>query len=165
MGLRDSPYRSLQLMIKAKYLAYGHRNDKSNPFHWDHITLNLPGAPDYNPTLPWVMKVRFDDHLACEIYIYVDDGRITGWCKLACWRATRRFCSVLCFLGIQDASRKRTEPVPDPGPWAGTVVHTMGGVNATVTEAKWEKTRALILELQELLHHPLLPLLGGPATP
>ena len=119
--------------------------------------LNLPGAGDYNPTLPWVMKVRFDNNLACEIYIYVDDGRITGWCKLACWKAARRFCCVISFLGIQDASRKRTEPVPDPGPWAGTVVHTTGEVSATVTEAKWAKTRELVLELRELLQHPLLP--------
>ena len=123
-------------MIKAKYLAYGDRKDRNNPFHWDHITLNLPGAANYNPTLPWVMKVRSDDHLGCEIYVYVDDGRITGWCKLACWRAARSFCSILSFLGIQDASRKRTEPVPDPGPWAGTVVHTTGEVKATVTGTK-----------------------------
>ena len=78
MGLCDSPYRSLQLMIKAKYLAYGDRKDRSNPFHWARVTLNLPGAATYNPTLPWVMKVRFDDHLRCEVYICVADSPITG---------------------------------------------------------------------------------------
>ena len=32
MGLTDSPYRSLQLMIKAKFIAYGDRLDAANPF-------------------------------------------------------------------------------------------------------------------------------------
>ena len=116
MGMRDSPYRSLQMLLMAKYIAYGNRKDRSNPFHWERVVLNLPGTRCYNPKLPWVMKVRFDDNLACKVYVYVDDGCLTGWSKLAYWLAARRFCSVLSFLGIQDASRKRTFPLPDPGP-------------------------------------------------
>ena len=67
MSMTDSPYQSLQLMIKAKFIAYGDRRIRTNPFHWDRVVLNLPGSADYNPSLPWVMKVRFDDHLACEV--------------------------------------------------------------------------------------------------
>ena len=104
MGLTDSPYRSLQLLIKVKHIAYGNRHQKRNPFAWRTVILNLPGSATYNPRLPWVMKLRTDGHLACEVYIYVDDGRITGFSKMECWRAAKRFCSVCTDLGVQDAS-------------------------------------------------------------
>lgn len=144
MGLKDSPYRSLQLMIKAKFIAYGDRKDRRNPFHWEWVVLNLPGSEDYNPALPWVMKVRWDYHLACEVYIYVDDCKFTGWSKVECWKAAQRFSRVLTSLGIQDAYRKRTVPSPAPGPWAGGVLHTTDGVVATVTKQKWEKTQGIV---------------------
>jgi len=79
MGLTDSPYRSSQLLIKAKYIAYGDRHDINNPCQWEIVVLNLPGYPGYDPTMLWVMKVYVDGHLACKVYLYVDDGRITGW--------------------------------------------------------------------------------------
>ena len=157
MGLTDSPYRSLQLMIKAKHAAYGDRQEITNPFGWVRVWLNLPGSKTYDPTLPWVMKIRVDGHLACEVYLYVDDGRITGWCSLECWRAARRFCAECTRLGIQDASRKRTAPTQQPGPWAGTVVHTHEGVVATVSSVKWERTRSLILELRDLHQERAIP--------
>lgn len=151
MGLRDSPFRSLQMMIMAKFLAYGDRTDEDNPFRWDSVVLNLPGDPDYDPSLPWVMKVRRDGHLASEVYIYVDDGKFTGWNRLECWRAVQRFSKVLSWLGIQDAFRKRTGPSTEPGPWAGTVTHTKDGVMATVTEVKWAKTQGIVQEMAQML--------------
>ncbi|KAL7468881.1 hypothetical protein ACHAXS_009127 [Conticribra weissflogii] len=154
MGLTDSPYRSLQMMLKAKHVAYGNRRCIKNPFRWELVILNLPGSESYNPTLPWVMKVRADGHLACEVYVYVDNGRITGWCKVECWRAARRFSSILTHLGIQDASRKRTEPSQQPGPWAGTVSHTTPNLMVTVTEVKWEKTRQGVREVESMLRKP-----------
>ena len=150
MGLRDSPYRSIQLMIMAKREAYGDHRDQKGPFHWGKIVLNLPGTRDYDPTLPWVMKVRYDGHLACEVYVYVDDGKVTGWNRAACWAAASRFSKIMARLGIQDASRKRTEPSTTPGPWAGSVAHTQSGVELLVSLAKWEKARLLVEELSVL---------------
>lgn len=63
MGMRDSPYQSIQMMIIAKFIAYGDHKDRRNPFHWEEIILNLPGLWNYDPTLPWVFKVRYDGHL------------------------------------------------------------------------------------------------------
>lgn len=151
MGMKDSPYRSLQMMIMAKFVAYGDRRDRNNPFQWESVVLNLPGDPDYDPSLPWVMKVRIDGHLACEVYVYVDDGKFTGWSKLECWRAAQRFSKTLSRLGIQDAYRKRTGPSTKPGPWAGTVTLTEGGVFATVTELKWKKTQGVIKEIESMM--------------
>ncbi|KAL7490128.1 hypothetical protein ACHAW6_015846 [Cyclotella cf. meneghiniana] len=134
----------------AKREAYGDHRDKTGPFHWGAIELNLPGTRDYDPTLPWVMKVRYDGHLACEVYVYVDDGKVTGWCRAACWAAASRFSKVMARLGIQEASRKRTEPSTTPGPWAGSVSHTQSGVELLVSLAKWEKARLLVEELSEM---------------
>ena len=71
MELTDSPYRSLQLLTKAKFIAYGDRLNKKNPFQWQMVKLNLPGSDAYGPQFPWVMKVRPDGERACEVYIYV----------------------------------------------------------------------------------------------
>ena len=39
--------------------------------------LNLPGSKKYDPFMPWVSKIRLDDgHVACDLFIYVDDGRV-----------------------------------------------------------------------------------------
>ena len=118
MGLRDSPYRSVQMMTKIKYEAYGDRRCVNNPFRWESVRLNLPGSAAYDPSLPEVSKLRADGSVACEIYIYIDDGRVTGPTKLDAWLATRRFCATLGHFGLQDASRKRYKPLQDPAAWA-----------------------------------------------
>ena len=76
MGLIDSPYQSLQLLIHFKFIAYGERKDPLNPFQWIHAKLNLPGDKSYTSKLTWVMKVRLDCHLSSEVSVYVDDGGI-----------------------------------------------------------------------------------------
>jgi hypothetical protein len=35
MGLRGSPYRSLQWQVRLKFEVYGDRKNTANPFHWD----------------------------------------------------------------------------------------------------------------------------------
>ena len=79
-GLRILSYRSIQLLIYLKIETYGDRWDRSNPFHCERVVYNLPGTKGYQPGLLWVMKVRFNGHLACEVYICVDDGRVTVNC-------------------------------------------------------------------------------------
>lgn len=151
MGLKDSPYRSIQMAMTAKSIAYGKKRDPNNPFQWEKAVLNLPGQLDYNPTMPWVYKRRRDGHLASEIYLYVDDGRPTGFDRFQCWKASRRFCSTCSFHGIQDASRKRTSPSRTPGPWAGSVLHTDGKLVALVSQKKWDKMKAMVEELESML--------------
>lgn len=40
------------------------------------------------------MKLQLDGQLALDVFIHVNNGRITGWSELAFWEATWRFCSV-----------------------------------------------------------------------
>ena len=152
MGLTDSPYRSVQSMDRLKMTAYGDKSDLANPFHWVVVRLNLPGKKGYRSDLPWVMKIRWDGHLACEVFLYVDDGRATGFCRKICWAAARQVASMCTRLGVQDKAVKRTFPSPLPGPWAGTVSRTdEGEVVFLVSAGKWAKTRSLVQELAGML--------------
>ena len=152
MGLRDSPYCSLQWQARLKIEVYGDRRDRANPFHWEEVVFNLPGSAGYNASLPWVMKIRWDGDLAAEVFVYVDDGRGVGPTKYLAWRAVRAYAAGCTRRGVQDASRKRTLPSQAPGPWAGTVTHTIGGrICGTVSQEKWDKTKRLICKMAAMV--------------
>ena len=97
------------------------------------------------------MKVRSDGSLGSEVFIYVYGGLIIAHSDLVCWKAEKVFFPICNSLGIQDASRKRTEPSITPGPWAGTLAHTWNKeVMIIVTQVKCGKTRSLILEMGKI---------------
>lgn len=133
------------------------------------MILNLPATPRYRPAMPWVYKSRRDGLIANDCFLYVDDNKMTGPTALDCWRGASRFSSGLTHLGIQDAKRKRTSPTLNPGPWAGSVLHTEGGLHALSSAKQWSKAKELIKEAIELLdarndgllpHHRLLQIRG-----
>lgn len=66
MGLADSPYRAIQVILWAKEIALGSKSDPANPFQWDRVELNLPRR-NYNPTKPWVAKIRGDGKNGWEL--------------------------------------------------------------------------------------------------
>ena len=70
----------------------------------------MPGTPEYDPTLPWVAKIRVGGTLATEFFIYVDDVRIKVLGEDGVWEAIRRISSIADYLGIQDAAKKRRAP-------------------------------------------------------
>jgi hypothetical protein len=71
MGLKPSPYQSVQGMMVAEELIKGNPEDPKTPFKWDMVWMNLPGSKDYDPTLPWVSKIRLgDNQIACDIVIF-----------------------------------------------------------------------------------------------
>jgi hypothetical protein len=159
MGLRDSPYQSLQWQVRLKFEVYGNRKDLNNPFHWDKVVWNLSGSTGYRADLPWVMKIRQDGHLAAEIFVYVDGGQKMGHSQNLKWRGRRAYGSGCTRLGAQDASRKRTFPTLTPGPWAGTVTHTANDrMERRVLQEKWDKTKGLIVMLQDMMAKGPLPL-------
>jgi hypothetical protein len=150
MGLKPSPYQTTQAMLFAEDVIRGDPKAEHNVFRWDHIKLNLPGSSDYDPTLPWVSKVRVDGKPAADFFVYVDDNRTTGNSEKEAWLAARQVASVCSFLGIQDATRKRRKASKTPGAWAGAVVSTDDdGVYVSVSEEKWEKAKAILKKTQE----------------
>jgi hypothetical protein len=146
MGLKSSPYQAVQAILVAKEVIRGDRADANNAFRWDTVRLNLPGSKEYDPRLPWVSKMRLcDGKLAADIFIYVDDARVTAPTKDECFHATRQAASTVNSLGIQEAARKRRWGRRRPGAWAGSIVEsTEEGVFVTVSQEKWEKSRRYI---------------------
>jgi hypothetical protein len=53
-------------------MVMGDPNDERNVYHWKEVRLNLPGYPDYDPSLAWVAKVREDGRVAADLFIYMD---------------------------------------------------------------------------------------------
>jgi hypothetical protein len=145
MGLRTSPYQAVQAIMRAHEVIIGNRHSASNVFRWEHVRLNLPGSSDYDPSKPWVCKIRSDGKVAADLHIYVDDLRITAPTEEDCWVASQRVSSILASLGIQDAARKRRYPSWTPGAWAGSVTSTSDeDVFVTVSQEKWDKTKTIV---------------------
>ncbi len=79
MGLRPSPYCAVQTLAWLEEVIGGDPRDPSNVFRYDKVELNLPGSADYDPSMPWVYKLRLDDgKIAADLLIFVDDARPTG---------------------------------------------------------------------------------------
>jgi hypothetical protein len=55
-----SSYQTGQGMGHTKKMNMGDTNDEQNVYQWREVRLNLPGSPDYDPSLAWVAKVRED---------------------------------------------------------------------------------------------------------
>lgn len=103
MGLKPSPYFSVKGTYLAEEMVYGDINDPANPFHWDHVQLNLPGSSGYQPHLPWVRRVTRAGDLAGGCERYVDDIRTIGRTAKHCWSLGHRIATTFAFLGLQVA--------------------------------------------------------------
>jgi hypothetical protein len=66
--------------------------------------------------------------------------RLTAPDKELAWAVSSRVAKTCCWLGLQDAARKRREPSQTPGVWAGSVV-SMDGNNVCkeVAQERWDK--------------------------
>ena len=129
MRIIDSPYHEFKAVMWAKCIAMGDQLDPNKPFAWEKAVMNLPRTEEYDCQRTWLFNQSVDGLLAEDLFIYVDDGRPIGPTKNLCREASRRWGSTCSWLGIQDASRKFQPPSQAPGPWAGTVTNTEGGVH------------------------------------
>ena len=149
MGYCPSPYLTTREMKKVEARTKGNRHYQDNVFRWEKIVLNLPGKTDYNPSKPWVYKVRTDGVIAGNLFSYIDDYQNTGPSKQECWNGGHRTGCSFTFHGIQDVARKRREPSQEPGAWADTIIHMHNRrVMMLASQMKWEKTKAWISWLE-----------------
>lgn len=150
MGAKSSPYLTIQAMIWAEDYIRGDRKAPSNPFRWDFVELNLPGSSKYDPTRPWVSKRRSDGTLASDFFSYVDDLRSTSPSLEEAWQVLQRISSILGYLGIQDAARKRRPPTQRPGVWAGSMVYVdEANVGVYLSHDKWIKVKTYLSWIKE----------------
>ena len=155
MGLTTSPYASCQAALRAKQIVIGDRKDHDNAYQWEKLLLNLPFAEDYVATLPRIRKVRRDGGLASEVIQYVDDLRLVACSAEQAWLASSQVAKGLCWLGLQDAARKRRRCSQKPGAWAGCLIATDDprGVTKYVTEERWCKFRTKIRWIGKQLNY------------
>ena len=150
MGLKSSPYNAVQAMLILEEQIFGDRADPANPFRWDFVRLNLPGSPGYDPSLAWVAKIRREDGaVAGDVFIYVDDLRVTGPDRVTCEQGMRRAACVMNTHGVQDASRKRREASQgeNGAAWAGSIASvTDENVYVRVSQEKWDKMKLYLRE-------------------
>ncbi len=153
MGFKPSPYNAIKTALVVEEVARGDRHCESNPFQWDHVRLNLPGNADYDPSLSWITKLRKDELIACEIFTFVDDERVTGATRELVWQAGHRLAYIQAYLGIQDAARKLRLMSRQGGAWAGAVVHTIPevGVCVLTSEEKWKRFKDIIIKWNDRL--------------
>ncbi|KAL7575469.1 hypothetical protein ACA910_007367 [Epithemia clementina (nom. ined.)] len=148
MGLSPSPYQATQLAHRVKFLAMGNREDPTNVFRWDRILLNLPRDDRYDPTQPWVSKVRVDGVLAADVYPYVDDMQETGPTDKDAWQAASKIAKAAAYYGLQDAARKRRPPSRTPGALAGAlIISSETGVYKLVSQERWDKVKEHLVTL------------------
>lgn len=145
MGFKPSPYGSIKTALVAEEVVRGDRHDPTNPYQWDRVNLNLPG-PGFNPTKAWVSKIRKDELVACDLFTFVDDERITGPTEELTWQAGHTLGAKQSYLGIQDAARKVGPCSQTPRAWAGAVVHVVPrkGVCVLTSEEKWRKLKSIV---------------------
>jgi hypothetical protein len=152
MGWRASPYLAVKYHLLADEIVQGDRSAPFNPFGWDQVVLNLPGASQYDPTQPWVYRIDVNGKKACGGPTYVDDVRMIGHDINSCWAVAHGMACTLSYLGIQVASRKTRPPSQTPGAWAGIVAMvTADGVSVSCTPDKWNKAKGYLQELRQEL--------------
>jgi hypothetical protein len=110
MGLRPSPYNTIQATHLAFEVANGNQHDMKNALQWEDVILNLPGSSSYNPLQPWVYRIRRDKAMAGATPAYMDDLRPVGNSKMHCFAVSHQTASRLSYLGIQNAARKTRPP-------------------------------------------------------
>ena len=135
MGFKQSPEIACRYFYLAEEFIRGNHKEVNNPLRWDSIKLNLIGDKNFNPAFPNVYK--WDERkkrISGDLIAYVDDLRSIGYFMEDAWQITRRVCSHMQYLGIQDAARKRRV---DEGPWAGGVYSTSHSkISKSVTKEK-----------------------------
>jgi hypothetical protein len=152
MGLRSSPYCTIKTLLLGYETVTGDRHRPDNAFRWTAAKLNLLGSATYNPSMPWVYRVRETGRIASTIKIYVDDLRPIAESEQDCWLLGHQAAAALQFLGIQVLARKTRPPSQHPGAWAGTVAVTGSeGVGMKVAQGKWDKAKRLVQELLDEL--------------
>ena len=63
MGLSPAPYFTIKDMLIVEKEIRGDRKHRMNVFGWKRVVLILPGSRCYDPTIPWVFKMRSDGKL------------------------------------------------------------------------------------------------------
>jgi hypothetical protein len=142
-------------------MALGNPKDPRNVFKWEKVKLNLSGTEEYNPALPWIMKLRANRTIAADIDRYVDDLRLSAPTKELAWQASARIAKICASLGLQIDPRKKRGPEQRPGAWQGAIVASVKHLIKAVSQDRWDKVKTRVTNLKQNLEEAKAA--GGPA--
>jgi hypothetical protein len=94
MGLKPPPHMCVQGALRAKGVMLGDRRKKENPFYWERVRLNMPGSDLYDPTYPWIEKIRSDGLVAADIHQYVNNPRLMPPDKDLAWKMSSQVVKI-----------------------------------------------------------------------
>lgn len=123
-GCRVSPYLACQGQARILECCTSDRKNEKKPFQWEHVRLNLPMAPDYNPSMPRVMLLHKDGELATRQKVYVDDIHIARRGHQPTNHASRYLSSRMNYYSNQESVCKQMFPGLCPGAWRGEIIST-----------------------------------------
>ena len=150
MGMSPSPWVCTRLMGWMMEMVKGDPKQPGNPFGWNSVILNLPGMETYNPSMPRCYKWNEETQsLATDVHWFMDDFRTCGASEEAVQAGTHKLESMMSYLGIQDATRKRRNHGQHVGEWVGAISVSVEniGLFQTVSEKKWNKAKEMISDL------------------
>jgi hypothetical protein len=88
MGWVAAPYLATKYQLLDDEVTQGDRLDKTNPFQWVKVILNLPSLTTYDPTQPWVYRITSTGAKCSGGPTYVDgrceNGRLKPSTLLGC---------------------------------------------------------------------------------
>ena len=157
MGMRPSPWVCTRLLAWMMEVVKGEPKAMNNPFRWDKVVLNCPGMKDYDPSMPRLYKWNeVLNQIAADIRWFMDDFRICGGNEEVVLQATRRLESIMAYLGLQDATRKRRPHGQHVGEWTGAISVAVEGVGlfVTISEKKWMRGKELVKSLLDKFETP-----------
>lgn len=99
------PYFVIKDLMELENMVNGNRRDSYNVFFFEKVILNLTGMSLYNPSRPWVYKIRSDKRIASNLFFYMDDDKLNYFFALECWKAAKMIFQITSYLRIQDAYR------------------------------------------------------------
>ena len=95
--------------VGARFRIFiGNHSDTNNPFHWYHVQFNLLCTTGYDPILPCVQIICFDEEVFLRVTVFFDDGCVYGLGAECVQYGLRKICAGLQLLGNQEAARKHT---------------------------------------------------------
>ena len=143
-GCMCSPYIACQGEERIMEMCMGDPEDDMNPFQYHEVWLNLPGAKNYDPSMPRLIFLTKEGEMATRKVTFVDDihGAARGSSDAPAREAYRILACLMNYFANQVAARKVGPPTLIPRPWNGVMTHTDSPHPVKGTTAKkWNRGR------------------------
>ena len=142
MGLLYSPFTATINFVWGMEVIIGYHKDEANPFYWDSVVQNCPGANEYDLSMPRLYRLDSKRQVitaACKTF--VDDLRLIAGTHKLVRDSTHPVETFMGYLVLQDATRKRHSNSQTPWEWTGFITSALENVGLFLTISDREQIR------------------------